>query len=379
MTDMQQTWRSLRSLRSSPPDPVRQNKRKKDVFSASLEQSEQYFRAAEEVGYETRPVLAFYGLSQMGRAIAAATHTDRLNDPEDWQLSGHGIRVPGISQAATRGNIGALMIRDQGKGSFTQLARFLESPSLPAPVQLAELWDSIPEMSGRPLSDGDHYPALEISEGSDRTRDDWGDHGSPGVLVLTGVPKKLPSLEDFLKHYPTVWPLEGLQEYSFLASPRSGLDGQIYLNPLRRYASGGFASLHGTRYRGRSIAFPALTGNSLPMHPLLAWWAALYALSMLARYEPATWATAVNVDTSKQAVPIEHLLDEALHAVPALALEVMSEHSLSDHDRRQARSNKEEKYMRKEYRTFSEIGRSVMAEFRHKVPPAKKSEKQGPQ
>nr|WP_073966720.1 YaaC family protein [Streptomyces sp. CB02460] len=127
------------------------------------------------------------------------------------------------------------------------------------------------------------------------------------------------------------------------------------------------------------MAFPALTGNLLPMHPLLAWWAALYALSMLARYEPATWATAVNVDTSKQAVPIEHLLDEALDAVPALALEVMSEYSLSDHDRGQARSEIEKKYNRKEYRTFSEIGRSVMAEFRHKVPSPKNSERQNPE
>ncbi|MCX5155089.1 YaaC family protein [Streptomyces sp. NBC_00291] len=378
MANTQQTWRSLRSLRSSPPDPVRQSKKKKDIFSASLEQSEQYFRAAEEVGYETRPVLAFYGLSQMGRAIAAATHTDRLTDPEDWQLTGHGIRVPGISQA-TGGNIGTLTIRDQGKGSFTHLARFLGSPSLPAPVQLAELWDSIPEMKGRILSNSEHYPALEISEGSDRTREDWGDHGSPRVLVLAGAPKELPSLGDFLKHYPTVWPLEGLQESTFLGSPRHGLDGQIYLNPLRRYATGGFTSLHGTRYRGRSIAFPALTGNSLPMHPLLTWWAALYALSMLARYEPATWATTVNVDTSKQAVSIEHLLDETLDAVPALALEVMNECPLSDHNKRQARSREEEKHKRKEYRTFSEIGRSMMAEFRHKAPPAKGNEKQSPE
>ncbi|WP_394346715.1 YaaC family protein [Streptomyces dangxiongensis] len=379
MKDIQQTWRSLRSLRSAPPAPVRNSGRRKEVFSASLEQSEQYFRAAEAVGYETRPVLIFYGLSQMGRAIAAATHVDRCPSPEDWQLSGHGIRVPGISQAAAQGDIGRLTVRDQGKGAFTQLARFLDSPSLPTPVQLSEVWDSIPEMGGRRLSDGEHYPALEISEGADRTREDWGDFGPPRALALTGVPRGLPSLGNFLKRYPTVWPLEGLQESSFLGSPRGGLDGQIYLNPLRKYAAGGFAALHGTRYRGRSMAFPALTGNSLPLHPLLTWWAVLYVLSMLARYEPAAWATTVNVDASKQAVPIEYLLDEALDAVPTLALEIMSECPLSDHERRQARANEEEKYKRKEYRTFSEIGRSMIADFRHKSPLTKKGEKQAPE
>ncbi|GAA2240353.1 hypothetical protein GCM10010145_02510 [Streptomyces ruber] len=378
MTDTQQTWRSLRSLRSSPPDPVRQKRSKKEVFSASLEQSEQYFKAAEGVGYETRPVLAFYGISQIGRAIAAAAHPDRCKSPEDWQLSGHGIRIPGISQAAARGNIGTLTVRDQGKGAFTQLARFLDSPSLPAPVRLAEIWDSLPEMAGHALSDGERYPALELSEGGDLTREDWGDWGPPHVLVLSGVPQNLPTLEGFLNHYPSVWPLEGLQEIDYLKSPRNGLDGQIYLNPLRRYGTGGFASLYGTRYRGRSIAFPALTGNSLPLHPLLAWWAALYALSMLARYEPAAWATAINVDKNKQAVPIEHLLDEALDAVPALALEVMGECSLSDDERRQARLNDEEKYRKKEYKTFTELGRSAMTRLRNRLPLSEKDAKNPP-
>jgi hypothetical protein len=366
-------------LRSSPPAPIRQKTKKKEVFSASLEQSEQYFKAAEGVGYETRPVLAFYGISQIGRAIAAATHIDRCDSPEDWQLSGHGIRVPGISQAAAQGNIATLTVRDQGRGSFTQLARFLDSPSLPAPVRLAEVWDSIPEMKEYPLSEGERYPALELSEGSDRTREDWGEWGPPRVLVLDGVPRDLSSLEGFLKRYPSVWPLEGLQESDYMRSPRKGPDGQIYLNPVRRYTKGGFTSLHGTRYRGRVIAFPALTGNSLPIHPLLAWWAALYALSMLARYEPAAWATAVNVDTSKQAVPIEHLLDEALDAVPALALEALSECHLSDHERRQVRSNEEEKYSRKEYKTFAEMGRSALAGLRNRLPLTEKDGNRPPE
>jgi hypothetical protein len=39
----------------------------------------------------------------------------------------------------------------------------------------------------------------------------------------------------------------------------------------------------------------------------MAWWAVLFTLSMLARYQPAEWATHVDVDTSSHAVPIERL------------------------------------------------------------------------
>ncbi|MCX5151640.1 YaaC family protein [Streptomyces sp. NBC_00320] len=37
-----------------------------------MEQAQQMFKAAEVVGPQTRPLLVFYGLSQAGRAIAAA-------------------------------------------------------------------------------------------------------------------------------------------------------------------------------------------------------------------------------------------------------------------------------------------------------------------
>ena len=60
-----------------------------------------------------------------------------------------------------------------------------------------------------------------------------------------------------------------------------------------------------------------------PHHPLVLWWAALWALSMLARYEPATWAGLLDVDSSRSAVPLEALLDDALNAVPEVLLDTL--------------------------------------------------------
>jgi hypothetical protein len=63
----------------------------------------------------------------------------------------------------------------------------------------------------------------------------------------------------------------------------------------------------------------SIGGDQQALHPLLAWWAILFALSMLARYQPDTWTDYLDVDKSP-AVPVETLLDRALLTCPELLL-----------------------------------------------------------
>jgi hypothetical protein len=65
-------------------------------------------------------------------------------------------------------------------------------------------------------------------------------------------------------------------------------------------------------------AFPALYGGDLPLHPLLAGRALLFGLSMLARYEPASWTTDLEADTSPTGVALEAALGHALDTCPVL-------------------------------------------------------------
>ncbi|MER5600133.1 YaaC family protein [Streptomyces sp. NPDC002265] len=51
---------------------------------------------------------------------------------------------------------------------------------------------------------------------------------------------------------------------------------------------------------------------------MMAWWAVLYTLSMLARYEPAAWGKLISVDDSQHAVPIERLLERTVNHLPVL-------------------------------------------------------------
>lgn len=78
-------------------------------------------------------------------------------------------------------------------------------------------------------------------------------------------------------------------------------------------------------YRGHDDrwVFPALGGDTAALHPLLAWWALLYALSMLARYEPASWVNHLNVDASPSSVPLESALGHALNTCPHLILQAI--------------------------------------------------------
>jgi hypothetical protein len=57
-----------------------------------------------------------------------------------------------------------------------------------------------------------------------------------------------------------------------------------------------------------------------PVHPLLAWWATLFGLSILARYEPDSWAEMITIDRSSEANAVEHFLERAIEVVPHLAL-----------------------------------------------------------
>jgi hypothetical protein len=314
------------------------------------------------MGYETRPVTAFYGLSQFGRAISAAIDHGAIDGSSGWQLSGHGIKVPSLSQIAARGSLADLTLRDQGKGSFTQLAAALQSSSLPNATPLPAIWNCIPEARENPLELGLRYPALDLSEGHDETGEHVGDWGPPRVVRITGVPNEVRDIDEFLSHYPAIWPAS--KEVSkHPPSPRFGRQGEIYLNTFRGYKVGGFSVIHGTAYRDRNMIFPLLPGNSELQHPLLSWWAVLYALSMLARYEPAGWAKIIDVDSSREAVPVECLLDAAIDAIPSLVASTLKETSRSEHEQSAANEKLEKMFREEEYRTFAEIARSGYAKL----------------
>ena len=84
----EECWRSLRQRRAQVPAAAAKPAERAATFRAGLEQAEQQLRAAASIGYDSRALNLFYGLSQGGRALAAAA--PNLHG-QDWRLKGHGL------------------------------------------------------------------------------------------------------------------------------------------------------------------------------------------------------------------------------------------------------------------------------------------------
>jgi hypothetical protein len=89
-------------------------------------------------------------------------------------------------------------------------------------------------------------------------------------------------------------------------------------NPRNAQAEDVIIARRTVNYRGTQWLFPTLGTSGRPAHPFLIWWAVLYALSMLARYEPKVWVNRISVNDSEDAAAIEYLLNEALNVGPEL-------------------------------------------------------------
>lgn len=318
------------------------------MFAAALEQGQQFMQAAEMVGYATRPVQLFYGLSQLGRAVAAAsTHlTDSLDEhprmgrgadenrgqAETWRLSGHGITTPRLRERS-RSGLSAVMLQGQSGGTAPGVARAVGSAPLPADreVPLIELWAMLPEaqqvplpgFAGKPLilpvtreHEQAWYDAANIPDGPPVTH-----------IKLHGLCEA--SLSDYLTWYP------GLGEPRPPDEVRTGREcikmtwvanqNDYDNNWADWYGYGVSPKLSFMTYRGTECTVPVIAGMREPVHPITIWWSVLFTLSMLARYEPDTWSAFIDVDRSANASAIEHILDVALDAVPDLILAAIDE------------------------------------------------------
>lgn len=303
LNDRSESWRSIRKRRAGPPinDDARKN-----TFRSALEQAEQQFRAAQSIGYESRALNLFYGVSQAGRALAAVS---KKLGPSDWVLSGHGLSGRALGQVTT--DLSAAVVRPEQSGSFVRVCEILDSP-IPKSFTLGELWPLIVEttLGGRPsLSSRGQKPIL-ITEAYKGRYD--------SMYTLSVTPEEPDSVRDvvpyrqYLEGYPalSVWPAS--------VDPRTlgWPDDTMHW----RLSEDEWNAIRGrlTSYRGQLVAYPSIGGTSETLHPLAVWWVVLYALSMLTRYFPDRWTAMINVNGSEQATAIEYVLDLALDAGPDL-------------------------------------------------------------
>lgn len=307
-----------------------------------MEQAEQFFSAAQAVGPATKPVLLFYGLSQAARTVAAASPSARQGE---WRLGGgHGLTV-GPMQGIAGVGLASLLLKDRGRGTFTGLADILNAASLPMETRLGDLWSVVPALELAPLRGMGSDAPLVVTDvdsmvlSDQRTRVRVGP--LPSRLVDTGlsaghatgdlapvIERQRTLVAAYLDQYPklTGWSF-GAPEGNPIGAVKTSADSvdvPLVLSPTRSdKADSDEIASRTFSYQGVSYAFPRVGGCETAAHPLLLWYAILYGLSMLSRYEPKVWARLIAIDSSQDASPIEAALDEATRTLPQVILQTL--------------------------------------------------------
>lgn len=273
------------------------------------------------VGPEARPITLFYGLSQAGRAIVA-THL------EDTDCQGHGLTCPSDGVPLPQRRIKRHK-RSSGGDLFSAVVAALKSDDFSGSLTLAEAWASLPDLWIMSLGSETVPTAIPV------------DPQLPGGMTISNeVPAALlfhrevePGTEieasvlaELLGRYPTATGWEIKADRARVQSWEGGARVRV----LWRAEASSFGDRQerldevapAYRYSDQFWLRPALDGANL--NPLLAWWCVLYALSSVARYEPRSWRSWLDVDSSQDAASLEHGLEVALGALPHLVLEALT-------------------------------------------------------
>jgi hypothetical protein len=307
------------------------------VFVSALEQAEALMHAAADVGPAASPLLLFYAVSQAGRAIAAA----RLDDP--WRLSGHGLKAPAPADAST-GLLQRIVKPDGGQASgkrrpsFAGVAEAIGSGQLTSGIELGALWAAIPELMAPlpqpPLKDPAWKRPLRVFRPMfDAAHQRLADMRPLELLVDLSPDWDLDRLLRHLSDYPTaegayMWHTQGMNKDFIVTQP--GPEGLLPVFCWPDVPTGIASRTHRLNriapdYRrlGTRLLFPRAGGKDA-LSPLMLWWALLFCLSSIARYDPETWIGALAINDSELAVPIEAALDAALEALPDLILDALT-------------------------------------------------------
>lgn len=349
-----ETWQAIRALRAAPSAAAAKHADRRRTFGASLRQAEELAEAAQVAGYAARPLPLFYSLSQAGRAIAAA------HLPTRWILRGHGLRVSPKAQPPLEATVEPM---GSGGDSFSGVASAVGSPLLNGRVTLGNYGLRIP-ICGTSLS----HRAQDLGRERSRSRlacNTWCGPPHPlgeadpdpekspvGTGGMLSVSVDLPGdtgveIANALKPYPTLRGAFGLKQGTAGGERAGATDRVIRGEALGRDRATialeaptemmmaelwrrqrALVSIVEIDERQPTYPAPTLVGFALPEmaggpspFPLLLWWALLLGLSSLARYEPAAWTAAIDLDASELAVGLERVLDVAAERVPARILQ----------------------------------------------------------
>jgi hypothetical protein len=276
--------------------------------------------AAAAATARTRPLSLFYALSQAGRAVAAA----RLQG--EWQLKGHGLQTTQLDAAHPSEVRVRLKPSRNALASFAGIGAAIDSELLEGLVTVGELWASLPGLCDLiPEGHRNHPPPLGVVVEDDATSPlrNWKIVTATVAPITADGPEGVQQILSAYRHgrSATLRTIQGLKP--LVGWTKHGQGVQVCWPNPREDFGGQWEVLEDVApldsYVGDHWLRPELSDGSSPSE-LITWWALLYALSMLARYEPAAWFRALDYDSSPWAAPLGELLRIGVDVVPDLVL-----------------------------------------------------------
>jgi hypothetical protein len=328
----------LRATRASPPGLVPSDDTRRAIFAAAIQQAEDLFAAAGAIGPFGRPIPLYYAMSQAGRAMVAAWS----GTPEPPPF--HGLTQDRETDDWRTRGIQHFRVRPQARqpGEFGVVASTMGLPGLTGSVELGALWSALP---GDLPYDDDWPLALPVwpevyvpggavlhigaaHRGFVFLREQAPDDDVTAITTLLGrypgaARAEVEAPDGRVQRHPTPW---GMGPSVKWPAPPAIQDSGDSASPelLQSYVT---SRVPEYRHRKEHWLVPIVGEGSDEMPPLLLWWVLIFGLSLLARYEPAAWRSALDPDRSQLAVPLEQLLDTALEVTPGLLYEAITHES----------------------------------------------------
>jgi hypothetical protein len=313
-------WRDIRALRAAPPGLAGQDKRRRKVFTAALQQAEELHGASARSGFSSRPLPLFYALSQGGRAIAAAK-----TPGSSWQFGGHGLVAKNDREEILEARVVA-----NGNGAFQVVSGATLSPAPASVLSLGALLATLPDVS--------QYIALDPHPRSLQLELEYesalGEHAIlvppyGSLAIYCGPEASLPQDQQPAAMTRLLEPCKRAEGWGIVSSVRysAGRPCIALAWPVEGTDGGpGYKTIEAvaTRVDDRFYLRPTLGVGASEINILMTWWAVLFVLSSLARYEPALWRAALDVDVSDVGVLLECALEVAQERVPELLLAALT-------------------------------------------------------
>ncbi|WP_347861545.1 YaaC family protein [Salimicrobium sp. PL1-032A] len=283
-------------------DIILEDEKVVDFISGSILQAESYFRMAKTSELYIKPLLVYYGVSNLlagtsslltGSFLAVKNHGMNLIPPTDLQ--------EGIISSQVK-------IVDPGSGGFTKFHNILvtgETPPHGITIGLNEVLGSIPdlkfEFENCYQAEKSNVIPVEIVKLNDRTIERI---YYEGISRVGSKEKVFNNIEHFKDNY----------------LPPQFLEDKIVLNRKMNFNDIGIYSIHGRKYLQLSIQKKS---TKIKMNSLFNMYLALYALGYLSRYNPHIWNPFVQKDLTGEKLVIEKFMDIAIRHVPNLVLNII--------------------------------------------------------